>query len=62
MPNEYYSDADNERHATNKAVLDVLSESGNMICPFCGDDGFDRVGLKLHLGHCEEYDRVSVVA
>jgi len=27
-------------------------------CPFCGDEGFDLIGLKDHFekGHCEEYN------
>ena len=29
----------------------------NIFCPFCGEDGFDLVGLKSHLSHgdCEKY-------
>jgi hypothetical protein len=30
-------------------------------CPFCGEEGFDKEGLKAHLsrGQCEEYEKVS---
>jgi len=30
-----------------------------LFCPFCGQQDFDRVGLKRHLqwGHCEEYEK-----
>jgi hypothetical protein len=31
-------------------------------CPFCGDTGFDHVGLKNHLltaGWCEAWDRAD---
>ncbi len=28
----------------------------DLVCPFCGDDNFDKIGLKHHLNvHCEEY-------
>ena len=28
----------------------------NIICPFCGEEDFDLIGLKHHLqNHCEEY-------
>ena len=28
----------------------------DMICPFCGEAGFDRIGLRLHLiKWCEEF-------
>jgi hypothetical protein len=38
-----------------------LTEShcaANVICPFCGDGGFDAPGLAAHLaqGQCEQYD------
>ncbi len=30
-------------------------------CPFCGEDGFDLIGLKFHLGlWCEPFDSISV--
>jgi len=30
-------------------------------CPFCGEDDFDKLGLKLHItrGHCEEFERIG---
>jgi len=32
-----------------------------LVCPFCGDDDFDAVGLKLHLTtYCEAYASVEV--
>ncbi len=28
----------------------------NIICPFCGEEDFDLIGLKYHLRfYCEEY-------
>ena len=30
--------------------------ASNIICPFCGEDGFDLIGLKHHLeNYCESY-------
>ena len=30
-------------------------------CPFCGEDGFDLVGLKLHLiRYCEVYANLNI--
>jgi hypothetical protein len=32
-------------------------ENTEIICPFCGEKGFDKPGLKTHLIHyCEEYN------
>ena len=33
-----------------------------MKCPFCGDDDFDDVGLKIHLifGHCETFENLDI--
>lgn len=32
--------------------------SHEIVCPFCGDDDFDKIGLKIHFerGHCDEYE------
>lgn len=31
----------------------------DIVCPFCGEDDFDKEGLKYHLGkYCEEYANV----
>lgn len=32
-------------------------------CPFCSEDDFDLIGLKIHLinGHCNAYNTLSVV-
>ena len=31
-------------------------------CPFCGEDGYDKVGLKRHLAKlkCKKYNEVSI--
>jgi len=32
-----------------------------IVCPFCGEDDFDKEGLKGHLVHdCEEYAKIEV--
>ena len=31
-----------------------------LVCPFCNDGDFDKVGLKYHLeNYCKEYDQTS---
>ena len=31
-------------------------------CPFCGNDGYDKIGLKYHLEtHCKEYANTFTV-
>jgi hypothetical protein len=31
-------------------------ERESLVCPFCGEKDFDKIGLKHHLEHyCEEY-------
>jgi len=36
-------------------------ECSNLICPFCGEDDFDKIGLKSHLEHgdCEPYNNTE---
>lgn len=38
-----------------------MSEYVEVTCPFCGEGGFDRCGLKYHFerGHCEVYERTN---
>ena len=32
----------------------------DIVCPFCDEGGFDRIGLKMHLVMwCEPYDKVD---
>lgn len=39
---------------------EAYKASQNIVCPFCGDDGFDKIGLKYHLMmSCEEYDNTK---
>lgn len=48
-----------EHRAVGRAEHDA-SKSLNIKCPFCGDNDFDLIGLKLHLekGYCEKYEEV----
>lgn len=41
--------------------MDKLDTEEEIVCPFCGDGGFDRVGLKLHLevGNCEAWNEIG---
>lgn len=38
--------------------------SDDVKCQFCGEDGFDLQGVKLHLenGHCEPYNALNTPA
>ncbi|KKN28550.1 hypothetical protein LCGC14_0853170 [marine sediment metagenome] len=37
----------------------AMGNEDSLVCPFCGDDGFDLIGLKDHLiVYCEIYDEV----
>lgn len=39
-----------------KAVVQVIIDKLETICPFCGENDFDKVGLKHHLeNYCEVY-------
>jgi len=40
-----------------KFLIDLLIEyQKEIVCPFCGEGDFDKVGLKHHLqDHCEVY-------
>lgn len=35
----------------------------DLICPWCGESGFDLIGLKLHIlnGNCDSYEQIEVV-
>lgn len=40
----------------SKALLDAWDDMGCLVCPFCGETEFDRIGLKNHLErHCSEW-------
>jgi hypothetical protein len=34
----------------------MTTEKESLVCPFCNEGDFDKIGLKYHLiNHCEEY-------
>ena len=38
------------------ALFDAWDEAGDMVCPFCGDTDYDRIGLKHHLqNRCDKW-------
>lgn len=42
----------------------TITNKEELICPFCGEGGFDAIGLKSHLTHndCDEYKNTPVAA
>lgn len=47
----------------NHCNLDIhaKTEPGDLTCQFCGDIGFDKIGLKMHLNlWCDEFQKVSL--
>lgn len=34
----------------------------DIICPFCGEKGFDKIGLKLHIerSRCDDYNNIDI--
>ena len=43
-----------------KEGLRKAKETSNIICPFCEEDNFDLIGLKIHLlNHCSIYDKTE---
>ena len=40
----------------------ISAGNGFIYCPFCGDNDFDHIGLKIHLtsGHCDEFSELDV--
>lgn len=45
--------------AWNECAKWLLSQK-EIICPFCGDDDFDKIGLKHHLNtYCKVYPDVK---
>jgi hypothetical protein len=57
------SNVDDKRLSRNTKVRITIEEiAGDLLtCPFCGDDKFDELGLKIHLlkGHCEKFEKVE---
>ena len=41
---------------------DEISYRSDLVCPFCGEQDFDKPGLKYHLEtYCDEYKNVEVI-
>lgn len=39
-----------------------MNKTGEINCPFCNENDFDKIGLKYHLErHCKEYDNTLSV-
>jgi len=40
-------------------MIEVIADE-NIVCPFCGEKDFDKIGLKTHLiEFCEEYTQIE---
>lgn len=51
---------DKLRNYTQDEIQDMLQESQNLYCPFCGELDFDQVDLKSHIVfHCTAMRDVS---
>ncbi len=35
-------------------------DENDLICPWCEDHGFDKIGLKIHLQWCEEFQNTTL--
>lgn len=43
------------------AVMEAVHMVEPLVCPFCREEDFDLIGLKVHLTmHCSAYDRTPV--
>lgn len=51
------------RQTLNEIRAIAVSASAGLVCPFCGDDDFDQIGLKRHLilGYCEKFEIIDEV-
>ena len=44
-------------------MIDEEKTENDLVCPFCGEEGFDKIGLKYHLQYyCEEYEETEGMA
>lgn len=58
-----------EFHATDKGCnvrsghIAPVVRSADTACPFCGESGFDLIGLKSHIsnGDCEQYNNTESI-
>jgi ribosomal protein L37AE/L43A len=43
------------------SIAEREAEKQDIVCPFCGDDDFDKIGLKIHLlNYCEAYQNTPI--
>lgn len=49
-----------EAGASAERISSVV-RSADTVCPFCGESGFDLIGLKSHIsnGDCEQYNNTE---
>lgn len=48
---------------SEKEKTEKIHDQGPVSCPFCDENGFDRMGLKAHLerGYCEIYPSIRTL-
>ena len=67
---EYLQKLDNQgiganiRKVSGEYEVYVVGKSKDLTCPFCGETGFDRAGLKSHLQHgdCNPYNETEILS
>lgn len=43
-------------------MVSEAKDNDDIICPFCGECGFDKIGLKIHLqNYCEEFESTDTL-
>ncbi len=46
---------------TDQIIAGYNDGNQDIICPFCGEDDFDLIGLKMHLSlWCDRHDKTEV--
>mgnify|MGYP001597682946 CR=1 FL=1 len=52
-----------DRKEAVKAIVQAVLDRMGGSCPFCGETGFDKYGLKSHLEHgdCAEYNDIATI-
>ena len=47
-------------YKNGKYIVEIIDNS-DVTCPFCGETGFDKIGLKSHLEHgdCNLYNNIE---
>lgn len=48
--------------STKPAASEVQQGGKEVLCPFCDEKGFDKIGLKNHLiNYCKDYEMTTVL-